>query len=145
MLTITIGRESLDLEPLTITGGRDTTTSGIWVPEGGIEAMPNLEPDRTYAPTSAYVPRKLLAVVFNGNDFIATYRLQGTNDDPLAERRAELEQAVSQFEFPLAVAIDSIGFSGLGEVSWPAWSARNSDDRANDRDRCRLVIPVRSH
>jgi hypothetical protein len=142
MLTITIGRDSLDLPPLVATGSRDTTSSGIWVPEGGVEQMPGAEPLRTYAPTSAYVPRKLLAVVFNGTEFVATFRLQGTVEDPLADRRAELEAAVSQFVFPLEVSIDGIGFTGEGEASWPTWSARSSDDRAYDRDRCRLVIPV---
>jgi hypothetical protein len=142
MLTITIGRDSLDLAPLVITGSRDTTPSGIWVPESGIEQMPGLEPLRTYAPTSAYVRRKLLAVVLNGNDFIATFRLQGTVEDPLTARRTQLEQAVAQFAFPLTVSIDGIGFTGEGEASWPAWSARTPDDRAADRDRCRLAIPV---
>jgi hypothetical protein len=142
MLTITIGRDSLDLEPLVITGSRDTTPSGIWVPESGIEQMPGLEPLRTYAPASAYVRRKLLAVVLNGNDLVATFRVQGTDADPLTSRRAELEQAVAQFVFPITLSIDGIGFTGEGEASWPAWSARTPDDRAANRDRCRLAIPV---
>jgi hypothetical protein len=142
VLTITIGRDALELDPLVITGSRDTTPSGIWVPESGIEQMPNIEPLRTYAPTSAYVRRKLLAVVSNGTDFIASYRLQGTDEDPLSERRTELQQAVAQFEFPLTVDIDGITVAGTGESSSPAWSARTPHDRAYDRDRCRLVIPV---
>lgn len=145
MLTITLDRASLDLDPLIITGSRATTPSGIWVPEGGLQQLPSPEPRRTYPPESAYVSRRrALAVVLDGTDLIFVARLQGTDEDPLTARHAELEAAVSQYFYPVTVDVDGVAMSGEGECTWPTWTVRTSHDRLYDRDRCQVVIPVRS-
>lgn len=141
MLTITLGRASLGLEPLIITGSRETTTSGMWIPEGGLQ-LQAYDMRRTYAPTSAYVRRKLLAAILDGADLSLTVRMQGSATDSLSVRRTTLEQAVSQFLYPITVDIDGNALVGEAECSWPALLTPTPSDRLLNRGRCQLLIPV---
>jgi hypothetical protein len=140
--TLSIHRDSLSLPALAITGSRATTTSGMWIPDGGI-AWPAFEPRYRYAPDSAYEPgRTLLAVVLEQALLPAVIRVTGDDATELAARRAELEAAVSQFSFQLDLDIDGQSGSWQADFTWPTWAPPTPSTRLDLTERASLTFPI---
>lgn len=140
--TLTIHRDSLALAPLVITGSRNTTNSGMWIPDGGI-AWPAFEPRYRYAPDSAYEPgRTLLAVVLEQAQLPATIRVGGDDVAELAARRLELEAAVSQFAFQLDLNVDGQAGSWQADFTWPLWVPPTPSTRLDLTERAQMTFPI---
>lgn len=142
MLTITIDRTALSLANLVITGARATTTSGFWIPAGGFEP-PSFTPRRLYAPDSAYVAgRQLLAAVLDQGNLPLTIRSKATDAAALNTQRTVLEQALSQFYFPITITLDGAAKTYGADMSWPQWAPREPWMSSDFTDRASVVIPV---
>lgn len=142
MLTITIGRDTLELAPLVITGSRTTTPSGLWIPEDGYEP-PKFEPRRSYAPDSDWQPgRALLSAVLDQGVLPLVVCAHRDDETDLAALCDELDAAVHQFVFPIEVEEDDISRSWSADYSHPAWVRRTPQMRLDHRARCGLPIPV---
>jgi hypothetical protein len=140
--TLTIHRDSLSLTPLAITGSRATTTSGMWIPDGGV-TWPAFAPRYRYAPDSAYEPgRTLLAVVLEQALLPAVIRVTGDDVAELVARRLELEEAVSQFSFQLDLNIDGQSGSWQADFTWPTWAPPTPSTRLDLTERASLTFPI---
>lgn len=141
-LFISVNRTSIDNPtPLVITGSRATAEAGFWVPARGY-TRPTFGSRRTYPPDSAYAGRFLLAVVPDQGTLPLVVRIHATSETQLADRRAELQQAFTQFQYPLTVALDDVEETWDCEYEQPTWLARGQTDRTDHLDRCQLAIPV---
>lgn len=140
--TLSIDRTILALPPLVIYGSRAAAVSGFWLPQGGLQ-LPRFEPRRHYAPDSKYAAGKmLLAVVLDQADLPLIIRTVGTSVANLVTKQAELEQALTQFEFPLTLNIDGASATWSGEYSWPQWVAPDAAMRADLTARATVDIPI---
>lgn len=140
--TFTIDRDSLSLPPLVITGARASTPSGMWFPEGGIQ-WPGFTPRYTYAPDSAYVAgRQLLAAVLDQANLPAVVRVAGDSVAQLVARKAELEQAVSQFLYEVTLDIDGATQTWSADYTWPQWAPPTASSRLDLTDRAVLTFPL---
>lgn len=140
--TITIGRDTLTLGPLIITGARATTPSGFWLPADGLR-LPQFEERRDHAPDSAFKGGKmLLAVVLEQSNLPLIIRAAGSSVADLATKQAELEQALTQFMFPLTLDIDGAARTWEAEFAWPNLQTPDAAMRQDLTARFVVDIPI---
>lgn len=141
MTEISLGRASLDLPPLVITG--NPLAGALYIPEDGA-TWPSFDTRRTYAPESAYVSgRALLAAVLGAAELPLTVYAHGSSGAVVAAARAELEEALAQWSYPLILTVDSVAYAYRAEVVLGIpWGPIDSAMVADHRARTSFSIPL---
>lgn len=114
MISLTIDRATLSLEPLIITNNPHGTA--LHLPEEGL-AWPVFGTRKTYAPDSAYESgRSLLAAVLAATELAATIYAHGETTAAVNAAKAELEAALAQWSYALTLTVDSVAHEYTAEI-----------------------------
>lgn len=140
--TLTIDRTGQGLPPLIITGSRDTTPSGLWLPVDGLRE-PSFQPRYRYAPDTDIVDgRTLLSVVRDQSTLPLTVRARGADAASLAALRQEFTHALAQFMFDITLDRDGVSTVFEAVYSVPEWDPLEPWMRVTHQARATVVIPV---
>jgi hypothetical protein len=148
--TISIDRTGLSLLALVINGSKAAALAGAgyWLPEAengtaGL-AVPSFQPRRIYAPDSQWVPgRRLLGSVLDQGALTIAVHVEAPDVSTLAARKSALETALWQFSYTVTVVVDGLTLGAYNaEPALLQWAAPSSWDRADNRARAVLQIPV---
>jgi hypothetical protein len=140
-LWVKIGRASLSLSPMVI---RELPQVGSpwWLPEDGIGEV-GFTFRTTRAPESAYFPgsQPLSAVLDASTVPVAVY-VKATQAKPLRQVKRELEQAVGQWRYRIALNLGGDARVYTAHPAWPQWDAMDSGEADAGMARCSITIPI---
>lgn len=140
MISISIDRASLSLAPLVITN--DPFAGTFHLPEDGV-ALPGWSMRRTYAPDSFWVGGKqLLAAVREAATLPLVIYAHASTTVALEAAKAELEVALSQFDYDITLTVDSVATTYRCEPEWPQWGPVDSGMVRAHMARAAVVVPV---
>ncbi|WP_067428544.1 hypothetical protein [Nocardioides jensenii] len=142
-LEVWIARAGLSLPDLYVTGDPSCrATAPFWIPADGI-STPDFSWRLGYAPDSPWVPgKKLLSAVLEASSIPLSVYASGNSPGHLAELKAELEAAVSQFVYTTTISVDGQEQSWSCDPAFPQWGALTHGMSEKHLARGALVIPV---
>lgn len=142
MLTITIDRTGLALDPLIIGDSPDGSGVGLWIPAGGY-VSPDFTARLTYAPDSAYVAgRALLAATLEAATLPLVIIVEGSSQADMAARKAELAAALFQFSYTVTVDLDGNSETWSADPTYPQWGEISHAWASRFMGRAVVTIPI---